>query len=124
MSNGIDEPVEIRMPLAICLLIAWTAVFCCLYKGIKSSGEVNVCKADHTTITFLLPRGFLNTFSIKSYVSFPFQLDKLSLHLTCTFPRQSIFAKNFLPKSFVKYLVLNMNLLAKYMVSLRLVFNI
>lgn len=40
MSNGIDEPGAIRAPLAASLLLAWSAVFCCLYKGIKSFGKV------------------------------------------------------------------------------------
>lgn len=41
LSNGIDEPGEIRLPLATTLLIAWTVVYFCLYKGIKSSGKVS-----------------------------------------------------------------------------------
>ena len=40
VSNGIDEPGEIRLPLATTLFIAWAAVFFCIYKGIKSSGKV------------------------------------------------------------------------------------
>lgn len=40
ISNGIDEPGEIRLPLATTLLIAWAVVYFCLYKGIKSSGKV------------------------------------------------------------------------------------
>lgn len=40
MSNGIDEPGAIRAPLAASLLLAWSAVFCCLYKGIKSFSKV------------------------------------------------------------------------------------
>ncbi|KAL9951157.1 hypothetical protein ACROYT_G043774 [Oculina patagonica] len=76
MSNGIDEPGQIRWPLAICLLFAWTAVFlclykgikssgkrqqntaltavfCCLYKGIKSSGKINACATDLLPFCFL-----------------------------------------------------------------------
>lgn len=41
ISNGIDEPGEIRLPLATTLLIAWAVVYFCLYKGIKSSGKVS-----------------------------------------------------------------------------------
>lgn len=41
VSNGIDEPGEIRLPLATTLFIAWTVVYFCLYKGIKSSGKVS-----------------------------------------------------------------------------------
>jgi len=41
ISNGIDEPGEIRLPLATTLLIAWTSVYFCLYKGIKPSGKVS-----------------------------------------------------------------------------------
>ena len=41
VSNGIDEPGEIRLPLATTLFISWIAVFFCIHKGIKSSGKVN-----------------------------------------------------------------------------------
>ena len=41
VSSGIDEPGEIRLPLAASLLVAWIAVYFCLYKGIKSSGKVS-----------------------------------------------------------------------------------
>ena len=41
-SDGIEPsqmgPVEWR--LALCLLAAWIVIFCCLIKGIKSSGRV------------------------------------------------------------------------------------
>ncbi|KAL9950962.1 hypothetical protein ACROYT_G043544 [Oculina patagonica] len=59
MSNGIDEPGEIRWPLAICLLFAWTAVFCCLHKGIKSSGKVAYFTAifPYIVLLALLVRG-------------------------------------------------------------------
>ncbi|XP_078352752.1 sodium- and chloride-dependent GABA transporter 1-like [Oculina patagonica] len=59
MSNGIDEPGQIRWPLAICLLFAWTAVFLCLYKGIKSSGKVAYFTAifPYIVLLALLVRG-------------------------------------------------------------------
>ncbi|XP_020603374.1 sodium- and chloride-dependent betaine transporter-like [Orbicella faveolata] len=59
ISSGIDEPGELRLPLVICLLIAWTAVFCCLYKGIKSSGKVAYFTAifPYVVLFALLVRG-------------------------------------------------------------------
>ena len=44
VSNGIDEPGEIRLPLATTLFIAWAAVFFCIHRGIKSSGKVKKTK--------------------------------------------------------------------------------
>ncbi|XP_033109015.1 sodium- and chloride-dependent glycine transporter 1-like [Anneissia japonica] len=40
ISDGIDELGEVRWELAICLILAWTMVFLCLAKGIKTSGKV------------------------------------------------------------------------------------
>lgn len=40
MSAGIEETGGIRMSLALSLLGAWTIVFLCLCKGVKSSGKV------------------------------------------------------------------------------------
>ncbi|TRY73528.1 hypothetical protein TCAL_03333 [Tigriopus californicus] len=39
-SNGIEEMGSIQWHLALCLLAAWIVIFCCLIKGIKSSGKV------------------------------------------------------------------------------------
>jgi solute carrier family 6 amino acid transporter-like protein 5/7/9/14 len=40
ISDGIDQPGELRWQLALCLLGAWVVVFFCLVKGIKSTGKV------------------------------------------------------------------------------------
>ncbi|KAL9951135.1 hypothetical protein ACROYT_G043748 [Oculina patagonica] len=63
MSNGIDEPGQIRWPLAICLLFAWTAVFCCLHKGIKSSGKVWIDAASQIFFSLSVGLGGLVTFA-------------------------------------------------------------
>ena len=41
ISEGIHEMGDIRWELAGCLLLAWTLVYCALWKGIKSIGKVN-----------------------------------------------------------------------------------
>jgi hypothetical protein len=41
LSAGIEETGEIRLPLALCLLLAWIIVFLCLCKGVQSSGKVS-----------------------------------------------------------------------------------
>ncbi|XP_021928101.1 sodium- and chloride-dependent glycine transporter 2-like [Zootermopsis nevadensis] len=40
LSAGIEETGEIRLPMAMCLLLAWIIVFLCLCKGVQSSGKV------------------------------------------------------------------------------------
>lgn len=39
-SSGLGDPGPVRWPLALCLLAAWTLLFLCLLKGIRSSGKV------------------------------------------------------------------------------------
>ncbi|XP_058962097.2 sodium- and chloride-dependent GABA transporter 1-like [Pocillopora verrucosa] len=59
VSNGIDEPGEIRLPLATTLFISWIAVFFCIHKGIKSSGKVAYFTAifPYIVLCILLVRG-------------------------------------------------------------------
>lgn len=40
LTEGVEHPGYIRWQLLLCLLGAWTVVFLCLIKGIKSSGKV------------------------------------------------------------------------------------
>ena len=40
ISEGIHEMGDIRWELAGCLLLAWSLVYCALWKGIKSIGKV------------------------------------------------------------------------------------
>ena len=39
-SSGIEDMGPVQWKLALCLLAAWIIIFCCLIKGIKSSGKV------------------------------------------------------------------------------------
>ena len=39
VSNGIDEPGEIRLSLATTLFIAWAAVFFCIHKASRALGR-------------------------------------------------------------------------------------
>ncbi|XP_077449227.1 sodium-dependent proline transporter isoform X2 [Stigmatopora argus] len=39
-SEGLHDPGQVRMPLALCLLAAWIIVFLCMIKGIHSAGKV------------------------------------------------------------------------------------
>ncbi|XP_059607766.1 sodium- and chloride-dependent glycine transporter 1 isoform X2 [Phlebotomus argentipes] len=40
LSNGIEETGNIKLSLALALLVAWIIVFLCLCKGVQSSGKV------------------------------------------------------------------------------------
>ena len=52
-SGGITEFVTLRWDLTLTLLLAWTIVFLCLIKGIKSSGKV--CKFSQTYAILYIP---------------------------------------------------------------------
>lgn len=59
LTSGVDEPGYVRWPLFLSLLGAWTIVFLCLIKGIKSSGKVMYIAATlpYLLLTVLLIRG-------------------------------------------------------------------
>ena len=40
LSAGIDQPGGLQWELVGCLLISWTLVYFCVWKGVKSSGKV------------------------------------------------------------------------------------
>ncbi|ELT92205.1 hypothetical protein CAPTEDRAFT_170589 [Capitella teleta] len=40
ISDGIDQPGNIKWDLMLCLLLAWVIVYFCIWKGIKTSGKV------------------------------------------------------------------------------------
>lgn len=40
LSSGIEEIGNVRWDLALCLLLAWTLCYFCIWNGVKSTGKV------------------------------------------------------------------------------------
>ncbi|XP_035681588.1 sodium- and chloride-dependent glycine transporter 2-like [Branchiostoma floridae] len=59
ISEGLEHPGTVKWQLALCLFLAWLLIFCCLIKGIKSSGKVVWVTATfpYIVLTILLVRG-------------------------------------------------------------------
>ena len=53
-SKGIEEMGAPQWELVLCLLAAWTCVFFCLFKGIKSSGKVVYFTATFPFVVLLI----------------------------------------------------------------------
>lgn len=58
-SDGIHDLGSIRWELLLCLVIAWVAVYVCLFKGVKTSGKVVYVTATfpYVVLLALLVRG-------------------------------------------------------------------
>ncbi|XP_068195991.1 sodium- and chloride-dependent GABA transporter 3-like [Antennarius striatus] len=59
MSGGIEELGSVRWELALCLLVAWTFCYFCIWKGVRSSGKVAYFTATfpYVMLLILLIRG-------------------------------------------------------------------
>ncbi|KAK5912544.1 hypothetical protein CesoFtcFv8_002404 [Champsocephalus esox] len=59
ISNGIEEIGSLRWDLALCLLLAWTLCYFCVWKGVKSTGKVVYFTATfpYLMLVVLLARG-------------------------------------------------------------------
>uniref|UniRef100_A0A1B0GJA7 Sodium-neurotransmitter symporter n=1 Tax=Lutzomyia longipalpis TaxID=7200 RepID=A0A1B0GJA7_LUTLO len=56
LSDGIEETGNIKISLALCLLVAWIIVFLCLCKGVQSSGKFALMETVTTAILDKFPK--------------------------------------------------------------------
>merc|ERR1712012_1283900 len=74
ISQGIHDLGSIRWELALCLLLAWTIVYCALWKGIKSFGKL-------VYFTALFPYCILIILLVRA-ATLPGYMDGISFYLT------------------------------------------
>uniref|UniRef100_A0A4W6EV53 Transporter n=1 Tax=Lates calcarifer TaxID=8187 RepID=A0A4W6EV53_LATCA len=74
ITSGIEEMGPVKWDLALCLLLVWVICFFCIWKGVKSTGKVNI----YIVCCFV----FL-WFPLKSL-----NLRNFSTHCSCTSPHQ------------------------------------
>lgn len=69
ITNSVNELGEVRWQLALTLICAWTVVYFCMWKGVKSVGKVclliatNYTEIDHQNSLHLYFRPFIDGFS-------------------------------------------------------------
>ncbi|KAA3673679.1 solute carrier family 6 (neurotransmitter transporter, GABA) member 6/8/11/12/13 [Paragonimus westermani] len=61
LSAGIDQVGNVQWELALCLLLAWTVIFLCICKGIKTSGVVWSDAGTQVFFSYALSLGALTT---------------------------------------------------------------
>ena len=74
ISQGIHDLGSIRWELALCLLLAWTIVYCALWKGIKSFGKL-------VYFTALFPYCILIILLVRA-ATLPGYMDGITFYLT------------------------------------------
>lgn len=42
LSGGLHEPGDISYEMVLCLMATWVIVYFCMWKGVKSTGKVQV----------------------------------------------------------------------------------
>lgn len=53
LSGGIEEIGNVRWELALCLLLAWTICYFCVFNGVKSTGKVSAQTSQYSSLCWI-----------------------------------------------------------------------
>uniref|UniRef100_A0A7N6C2B3 Transporter n=1 Tax=Anabas testudineus TaxID=64144 RepID=A0A7N6C2B3_ANATE len=90
LTDGLEKPGEVRIPLAITLAVAWVLVYFCIWKGVSWTGKVWLDAA--TQIFFSYGLGLGSLIALGSYNPFNNNVYRDSVIVCCINSFTSMFA--------------------------------